>query len=58
MAEKLSSGWVFGEEKDPNADPPTHPCLVPFEELPTDQRLKDVLFQSVVRGLRELTEKL
>lgn len=48
MAEKESKGWVYGEVKDP--DSLTHPCMVPYDELPFDQRLKGSLFQAVVRA--------
>ncbi len=44
--EKREDGWVFGETKD--ADKKTHPCLVPFEDLPQEQQMKDYLFRSVV----------
>lgn len=47
MADKVADGWVYGEVKDAQAK--THPCIVPFIELPLEQRLKDSLFQSVVR---------
>lgn len=49
-ADKLAGGWVFGEEKD--AAKKTHPCLVPFEQLPFVQRAKDALFCAVVDSLR------
>lgn len=37
--DKLRDGWTYGEVKD--ADAKTHPCLVPYEDLPEAQRLKD-----------------
>lgn len=40
--EKVADGWVYGEEK--NEEAKTHPCLVPFENLPYDQKKKDTLF--------------
>lgn len=49
MDHKLKDGWVYGPEKD--ADKKTHPCLVPYHELPADQRVKDVLFVNIVRAL-------
>lgn len=55
---KRRDGWVCGAVKDPAAK--THPCLVPYADLPPAQRAKDSLFGSVVRGmiaaLREATE--
>lgn len=46
MQERLAQGWVYGPEKDPEAK--THPCLVPFDELPHAQQFKDKLFRSIV----------
>ncbi len=50
MKEKVDGGWVYGEVKDPDASPPTHPCIVPFEELPRDQQFKDQLFRTICRA--------
>ena len=49
MREKLGQGWVYGVKKDPEAK--THPCLVSWDELPDEQRLKDVIFAGTVRAL-------
>jgi len=49
LAEKAAAGWTYGEVKD--ADAKTHPCCVPYDSLPIEQRLKDALFQSVVKAL-------
>ena len=48
LAEKDKTGWVYGEEKD--AEKKTHPCILPYEELPPEQRVKDDLFMAVVRS--------
>jgi len=48
-AEKVADGWVYGPVKDPEAK--QHPCLVPYDDLPVEQRTKDYLFQAVVRSL-------
>lgn len=50
MAEKVAAGWVYGETKDPDATPPTHHCIVPFEQLPRDQQFKDSLFRTIVHA--------
>lgn len=50
MEDKLLKGWVYGPLKDPEASPPTHPCLVSFEELPSDQQFKDTLFRTLVHA--------
>ena len=46
---KVADGWVYGPVKD--ADAKTHPCLVPYSELPPEQRAKDAIFGGVVRAL-------
>lgn len=46
---KRAGGWVYGEVKDPDAK--THPCLVPYADLPPEQRDKDRLFLAVVEAL-------
>ncbi len=51
-ADKRAQGWVYGERKDGVSK--THPCLVPFEQLPLEQQLKDVLFKAIVDALRPL----
>ena len=50
MKEKVDDGWVYGEVKD--AEKKTHPCIVPFEELPEFQRRKDALFCAIVDALK------
>ena len=44
-AQKVADGWVCGETKD--AKQKTHPCLVPYHELPAEQQMKDHLFRAV-----------
>lgn len=46
--QKLGDGWVYGEVKD--AEAKTHPCLVPYNELPEEQQMKDRLFGTIVRA--------
>ena len=46
MADKIRDGWQHGEIKDPEAK--THPCIVPFDQLPVEQQIKDYLFSAVV----------
>ena len=49
MKQKVEDGWVYGETKDPEAK--THPCMVPFDELPPEQRAKDFIFRGVVHAI-------
>lgn len=49
LAEKERTGWVYGPIRDVEAK--THPCMVPYEELPLDQRAKDRIFVETVRAV-------
>lgn len=49
MNDKIAAGWVYGAVKDAAAK--THPCLVPYPELPPEQRAKDVLYIGIVRAV-------
>jgi hypothetical protein len=49
MREKLESGWRYGELKD--ADARTHPCMMPFEQLSSEQQAKDHLLKAIVNAL-------
>jgi len=53
MAEKIAAGWVYGYEKDPEATPPTHPCIVPFDQLPKVQQIKDAIFRAIVHAVAQ-----
>jgi hypothetical protein len=41
MAHKKAEGWVYGPEKDPEKK--THHCMVPYNDLPEDQKKKDAV---------------
>ncbi len=43
---KEAEGWSYGPEKD--ADAKKHPCFVPYDELPVEQKFKDRLFRTIV----------
>lgn len=36
---RINQGWTFGEKR--NDDLKTHPCLIPYEELPEEEREYD-----------------
>lgn len=46
LEEKRSAGWQFGPVKD--ADKKEHPCFVPYDQLPAEQKAKDYLFKQTV----------
>lgn len=46
---KYSDGWTYGPVRDAKAK--THPCVLPFAELPREQQAKDHLFLAIVRAL-------
>ena len=52
LKEKAGAGWKYGEVKDPEAK--THPCFLPYSELPQEQRSKDYLFHQVCHSLFEV----
>lgn len=56
MKEKIAAGWTYGPEKSPELK--THPCLIPFDQLPKFQQIKDVLFSLVVGYYKYFGEDL
>lgn len=48
MAEKLADGWKYGSVKNPETK--EHPCLVPYDQLPVEQQVKDAIFTHIVRA--------
>lgn len=54
-AHKAADGWAYGPTKD--ADVKTHPCLVPYADLPADQRAKDAVFAAIVAALNRHKEE-
>lgn len=48
--QKLADGWVYGPFKDEGIK--THPCLVPYSELPEEQRIKDHMFRAIVKSFK------
>lgn len=49
LADRLRDGWKFGPVKD--ADKKEHPCFVPYDDLPQEQKSKDYIFGAIVRAL-------
>ena len=46
---KLKLGWTYGPEK--SEDKKTHPCMVPYNQLSRNDRVKDHMFQNVVNAI-------
>lgn len=51
MKQKTEEGWKYGEVKD--AEKKEHPCYVPYDQLPTEQKSKDFLFKQTVHSLKQ-----
>lgn len=52
LREKIAGGWGYGPVKDPAKK--EHPCMVPYDELPTEQKTKDFLFCAVAAAAFDL----
>lgn len=50
LEEKRRQGWTAGPVKDEIAK--THPCMVPYDELPNEQKVKDHLSRAVVMTIQ------
>ena len=50
LKEKMRTGWKYGPTKDPEKK--EHPCFLPYEDLPVEQRVKDYLFKGVIEAMR------
>jgi hypothetical protein len=49
LRDKEREGWKYGAVKDPSKK--EHPCCVPYDQLPLEQKRKDSLFKAVVKAL-------
>jgi hypothetical protein len=49
MRRKAADGWTYGPVKSESEK--THPCMVPYEQLPAGQKVKDSLFFAIVTTL-------
>lgn len=50
---RIKQGWTYGEQRDDKLK--THPCLVPYEELPEDEKEYD---RNTALGTLKLITKL
>jgi hypothetical protein len=51
LKEKEADGWKYGEVKD--AEKKEHPCFVPYEQLPKEQKAKDYIFKAICDFFKE-----
>ena len=51
---KEAEGWKYGEVKD--MEKKEHPCFLPYEELPDEQKAKDYLFRTTVHLVKDLPD--
>lgn len=51
---KTKDGWIFGTEK--NVEKKTHPCMVPYDSLAPEHRIKDELFRAIVNVFKGYTD--
>ena len=49
LEEKRRDGWKYGPTKDPEKK--EHPCFVPYDALPVEQRVKDYAFKAICTAL-------
>lgn len=47
LEQKRAEGWKYGPVKD--AEKKEHPCFVPYDELPPEQKAKDYIFGAIVK---------
>lgn len=48
LEQKRAEGWTYGPTKNPETK--EHPCFVPYEALPVEQRVKDYVFGGIVKS--------
>jgi hypothetical protein len=54
MQHKKQSGWKYGPVKD--AEKKEHPCMMPYNDLPEIEKVKDMLFHSTVKSVMKALE--
>lgn len=55
LKQKTEEGWKHGEVK--NAETKEHPCFVPYEQLPVEQKAKDYIFRQTVHSLKKFIDE-
>lgn len=54
LKQKTEEGWKYGEVKNPETK--EHPCFLPYEQLPADQKAKDYIFRQTIHSLKPFLE--
>ena len=54
LEEKRATGWQYGPTKDPEKK--LHPCFLPYDQLPLDQRMKDYIFAAIAKAFAVAVE--
>lgn len=49
LKQKRDDGWTYGPVKNP--DLKQHPCFMPYNGLPVEQRAKDFIFAGIVKSV-------
>lgn len=52
---KIADGWMLGVKKD--AEKKTHPALIPYENLPEEVKVKDLVFGAIVLAMSDVLER-
>lgn len=50
LKQKEEEGWKYGPVKNPETK--EHPCFVPYDQLPVEQKAKDFIFRQTVHSLK------
>jgi hypothetical protein len=56
LEEKRAQGWTYGPVKD--VVKKEHPCFMPYDGLPLDQRRKDYIFAAVCKAFAMSAEEV
>lgn len=48
LYQKRLDGWSYGEVKGPERK--QHPCFLPYDSLPVEQKAKDFIFRAIVHA--------
>ena len=55
VKQKIAEGWCYDMNYDPVLK--LSPHLIPYNQLPVEQRAKDHIFRALVRGLKPFIEE-